>query len=138
MASLFEEKLAIDDVALQQDKRLADAILVERGEFDPDATRPEVSSQLMSFGPTAAARLSGEARSLAHRHSGALLGLLGLVAVVGTATGTALWMDRAGAASARAHASAAPAPPPACDTLSLAPAGGVVSPPRAARDAGAK
>jgi serine/threonine-protein kinase len=113
MRALFEDKLRQHAEALQEDKRLADSIQFDGTEFDL-VTRPEVSSQVESFGPTAAAApvsRSGEGRGRA----GFIVGLLGLAAAATTAAGTALWMDRESVA--RIHATAVASPPPVCDPV---------------------
>ena len=112
MRSLFEEKLHQHDEALQEDKRLADSLHFDGTEFDLDVTRAEVGPQPVSFGPTAVVpRPSG---GPTRPRAGLFVGLLGLAAAAGTATGTALWMDHAGSARARATRIAAPQ---ACETV---------------------
>jgi len=111
MRTLFEEKLQRHSAALQEDKRLADSMQGDGPEFDP-VTRPEVSSQAVSFGPTAvAARVGGT--GVGRSRAAFVVGLVGLAAVAGTAAGTALWMDHATAT--RTAASAVVFAPPACD-----------------------
>jgi len=113
MRSLFEEKLHQHDEALQEDKRLADSMHFDGTEFDLDVTRAEVGPQPVSFGPTAVVpRPSG---GPTRARAGLFMGLLGLAAAAGTATGTALWMDHA--SSARARAASVAAPPQACDPI---------------------
>jgi eukaryotic-like serine/threonine-protein kinase len=113
MRSLFAEELHRHDEALQEDKRHADSMHFDGTEFDLDVTRPEVGPQPVSFGPTAVVpRPSGRPT---RGRAGWFVGLLGLAAAAGTATGTALWMDRAG--SARARAISVATPPQACDPV---------------------
>jgi serine/threonine protein kinase len=132
MRALFEDKLQQHTEALQADKRLADSIPFDGAEFDP-VTRPEVSSQAVSFGPTAATAASGSAAG--RSRAGFVVGLLGLVAAAGTAAGTALWMDHE--SMQRSRASAVVSPPAACDpTLPPAAAPPSVGP-TARPDAGA-
>jgi len=113
MRTLFEDKLHRHDEALQQDKRLADSMHFDGTEFDLDITRAEMGPQPVSFGPTAV--VPPTSGSATRGRAGLFMGLLGVAAAAGTATGTALWMDRAG--SARTHASSAVAAPQACDPI---------------------
>jgi hypothetical protein len=115
MRALFEDKLQQHAEALQEDKRLADAIH-SGAEAEADVTRPEVGSQVVSVGPTAvAARFQG---STARSRAGLLIGLLGVAAAAGTALGTSAWMDHETTTRDRAHGLEA-APPPA-DTMPVA------------------
>jgi serine/threonine protein kinase len=114
MHSLFADKLLSEDEALHEHKRLADTILSDLDDDGPDpyVTRADVSSQIVSFGPTAASRTIPDGLAPGRTLSGALVGALGLLAVVTTAVGTALWMDRATARSSSVRSA-----PPACEPV---------------------
>jgi serine/threonine-protein kinase len=116
MRALFEDKLQEHAEALQEGKRLADAIHSEGTDAEGDVTRPEVGSQVVSVGPTAvAAQIHGPG---SRSRAGLLVGLLGVAAAAGTALGTSAWMDHA--TSTREHEHALEAAPPPADTVPAA------------------
>jgi eukaryotic-like serine/threonine-protein kinase len=120
MHSLFEDKLLHEEEALHEHKRLADTLRVDADPADDDApdpyvTRPDVSSQIVSFGPTTASRTMADGLAPNRGTSGAVVGAVGLLAVLTTAIGTALWMDRAGSAAARPLTTQSA--PPACEPV---------------------